>query len=835
MTSNRKSPIWPYLVVLAGLFLLSVAAPRGWETRPAARRELPIDKSLRRQQTGQPQHRAIVLRAKSHDARGRVVITPIEIKSVLKLAQASLFEAGSLAPSSLTAGDTVPMVEPGKAESPMFISIQDEPFDDITNLAQPQPSATAPQVATESDASDELVSEPADELAGDDAAPNYDNWPLPHALIERLKRLGQHKASRTWSADVRSLMDRLGGVRVDDPAATDLLRDLRAKAVTVSTLEAFAPAQREFESAQLDLVRRLDLWEQAAAAARQQFVLQDSPAVDASMRNALTKVAALVESAPIGNTWSEYLLLDRIDRLADDTSDEATAERHRVAQTVLARMTDARLTPAQRELLTRSPLVELKQRLRIWAVEQLPVGELLHTVEAYEQARVASLGQTLAEQSAVLVESPDPAQKRLGGELERHYRNANLRLVVTRELLDRCLPQPPPAADRVNETIVGVPTRGLSTISTRLAVRLFPANEQIRLGIEANGVVDSATSSTSGPVTLHSAGESTYFVGKLVVIDRHGLRVGRAMAEADNQSRLAGLETDFDGIPLVRNLVRSYALSEHDAKQSEAQQEVEAKVAARASERLDAEVNARLAQAEADFRRRILAPLARLDLAPDVVQLTTTEDRVTTRLRLAGDDQTGAHTPRPLALSNSLASLQLHESALNNGLDRLQLAGRSFTLPELHQWITQRLDRPGTAMPEDLPENVVVTFAAEDPVHVRCIDGRVEVTLSFAELDDGHRVWYDFQITVYYHPRLEGLRLEFFRHGPIELSGEAYAGRAAIGLRGIFAKVFSSRRTLKFEPAIDRRNAALATLEFNSALVDNGWISVTVADEKHRR
>ena len=136
-------------------------------------------------------------------------------------------------------------------------------------------------------------------------------------------------------------------------------------------------------------------------------------------------------------------------------------------------------------------------------------------------------------------------------------------------------------------------------------------------------------------------------------------------------------------------------------------------------------------------------------------------------------------------------------------------------------------------MPEDLPENVVVTFAANDPVRVRFIEGRVEVTVAIAELDDGHRAWYDFQITVYYTPRREGLHLEFFRDGPIELSGDAYAGRAAIGLRGIFAKVFSSRRTLKFEPAPNPQNAALATLEFSSAIVDNGWISVTVADRRH--
>jgi hypothetical protein len=302
------------------------------------------------------------------------------------------------------------------------------------------------------------------------------------------------------------------------------------------------------------------------------------------------------------------------------------------------------------------------------------------------------------------------------------------------------------------------------------------------------------------------------------------------MAEADNQSRLAGLETNFDGIPLVRNLVRGYALAEHEEKQSEAQREVEAKVAARAGERFELEVNARLTQAEADFRRSILRPMAQLDLDPTIVQLSTTEDRITARLRLAGEDQAGAHTPRPLALSNTLASLQLHESAINNALQRLQLAGRTFTLPELHEWVTQRINRAGAAIPEDLPENVVVTFAAKDPVRMRFVEGRVEVTVAIAELDDGHRAWYDFQITVYYQPHREGLRLEFIRDGAIELSGEAYAGRAAIGLRGIFAKVFSSRRTLKLEPKVNPENAALATLEFSSAIVDNGWISVTVAD-----
>ena len=271
--------------------------------------------------------------------------------------------------------------------------------------------------------------------------------------------------------------------------------------------------------------------------------------------------------------------------------------------------------------------------------------------------------------------------------------------------------------------IVGVPSRGQSTTSSQLTVRLFPAPNQLRLGIEAAGVVDSQTSSTAGPVTFMSHGESSYRVGKLIVINGEGIRVGRAMADVNNQTRLSGLETDFDGIPLLRNFVRSYALSQHGEKQGQARQEVEVKVASRAEQRLDAEVNARLLKAESEFRDRFVAPLARLGLDRTVIQLATSQDRLTARLRLGRHDQLGAHTPRPLALSNSLASVQIHESAINNLLDRFELAGRTFTLPELYQRISNPLGRMPVKVPDDLPENVVVTFAEEDPVRVRCHRG----------------------------------------------------------------------------------------------------------------
>jgi hypothetical protein len=99
------------------------------------------------------------------------------------------------------------------------------------------------------------ITKPEEDMADPAAAPNFERWPAPYALIERLKRLARHDGGREWAADVCTLIDRLGEVRVDDPAATELLSELRSKAGEVAALQLGPHWQRDFERAQLDLIR----------------------------------------------------------------------------------------------------------------------------------------------------------------------------------------------------------------------------------------------------------------------------------------------------------------------------------------------------------------------------------------------------------------------------------------------------------------------------------------------------------------------------------------------------------------------------------------------------
>jgi hypothetical protein len=305
---------------------------------------------------------------------------------------------------------------------------------------------------------------------------------------------------------------------------------------------------------------------------------------------------------------------------------------------------------------------------------------------------------------------------------------------------------------------------------------------------------------------------------------------------ADAESRynnLVSLETDYDAVPILGSVVRNYALSQHDGARDQARMEVEHKVAAKARGLLDAQLAPRVAQATENFRQKVLAPLERLGIDATPIDMATTSERMTLRVRLSGQDQLGAHTPRPRALSDSLISFQIHQSALNNMLERLELNGQQFELPELFKWLAQKMDRPQGAAPEDLPDGVKLTFAEHDAIRVRCENDRAEVTIALAELRQGRKVWRNFTARAYYRTDVSSLEARLVRDGIVYLEGPELQGKAEFVLRGIFSKVMSHNRPLNLVPEKLTSDARVQDLQINQFVIEDGWIGLAYGPSRN--
>lgn len=836
MSSSKQTPVWPFVIVLVVLFVLSVTAPRAWrsalqkpsppvveerfgpfepaaaESAPSAPDTLPPPAPTFALELDAPESLAT-------EPSASTVVAPERDVAAAQVPPSATPAAMELAPPFANQAAVQQVDEstsPPALELPPAVHVAHLP-----EIKSDRPAMTLPE-ATPGD--------PADDL----------NWQAPTALLAQLERLAQSPDCAAWAIHVRSLLlalaEDLDGQR---GKAQRILPELRQAAQSGAKLASGItepPTATLLMRTQYALIRRLDLWERTPGIGLPSDLPPASPvavapAAEAEMATCLASIESLTRSHEHGPSWREYLMLQDLKTATQANVDFAA--RQELARTVLARLQHARRTISDRRLLQRGPLASLDAELNRWAAEQVDPRRLLAHVERYEEQLDAQSAQHLADDWRALHWSSNEADQELAAQLDAHYRNANVRLAVAGTLVNRFVPQPDAISSPVRDFILGASVRGRSTTFTTLTVKLLPDPRQLRLGFEALGVVDSDTAATSGPATLYSVGQSSFWVRKLAVVNANGLRTKPAIASADNYyNNLVDVESDYDNWPFVGGFVRDKAREQHEELRNEARNEVSQRLAVRAREQFDSEMEPRIAKARGEFDRRVLKPLDKLALDLTPVDMATTSDRLVMRLRVAGGDQLAAHTPRPRALSDSLISLQLHESALNNILERLDLAGREFTIAELMAHVTQRLSLTPTKLPDDLPENVAITFADEGAVRLRCVEGRMQITLNVKELTQGRHRWHDFSVMAYYQPQIVAQSASLVRDGGIQLGGESIRGKPELLLRSIFSKALSKSRPWNI---VDPKLAAdprLSDLEVTQFTVEDGWIGLSYSPRR---
>jgi hypothetical protein len=457
---------------------------------------------------------------------------------------------------------------------------------------------------------------------------------------------------------------------------------------------------------------------------------------------------------------------------------------------------------------------------------------LLACLERYESSASAADAATVRMALAAIGRNGSPTAEALARAVSDYYHAANVRIAVHREFVSRMLPESTVTTNAVNDFVLGRPVKGRSTVEQSLAVRFVPHPNEIRMELVVNGEVASRTVTASGPVSIHSRGVATFTVAKPITLTASGLSFGNARGTASSNARLASIETRFDNVPVMGELVRTIAKNQHDGAKQEANREVSSKVLGRACRQVDQEAEPKFAEMAEKIREKVWQPLVTLGLEPAPVALETTEDVASMRLRLAAANQLSAHTPRPRAPADALVSFQVHETVANNAVGQFGFAGKRLDLPELSRLVCERLGLD-PQVPDDLPDDVVITFAREEPLRLECRDGLVHVRVALDTFECGRRTWYDVIAKVAYRPIARGSQVTLEREGPVQISGPGHQGRMEIGLRTIFGKIFAQSRPVPLVPEKVTKNPALADLVAVQAVATDGWLAIALAEPQH--
>lgn len=531
--------------------------------------------------------------------------------------------------------------------------------------------------------------------------------------------------------------------------------------------------------------------------------------------------------------WTAFLLLDELDAAAmQDDADE----RALLAQRFLSRLKHYSLQSEHRQWLQRGSVDALADELRSWTVRPIDYARLLSDLERGETDSIdlAAIKVSEAFQTLRFTESAEAA--RVADAIDVTYRNANVRTAISVDLINRFLPTLPARTEPIRTTVLGNDVRGVSTVKSDLSVQLQPSADSWQLTLGTDGDVATRSQSGQSGVSVLSSGHNTFHAQTPLIIRPKGYQVGETFVSVTGQQHLSGIRSPYDRWPLIGSLVHGIAESRFENALPVAKQISGDRIRREVTTELQTQLTQKARGAETQLDELVLGPLGRLNLDPQVIDLETTPRRLVARYRLAGDWQLASHTPRPRAWSDSWMSVQIHQSALNNTLERLLPTGQAKSIQEFYTDTMNLFGQNAKALPDDVPGDAMIEFASTRPITVEIDDGKVWITLRIVRLSepDGAALT-RFIVRAGYQPKVNGLESHLVRDGHLSIRGPGMTMGQRIAVRALFNKILSEQRPIPLTGPRVIAHPAMRGLAVSQLELRDGWLALAISPETSPR
>lgn len=685
---------------------------------------------------------------------------------------------------------------------------------------------------------------------------NVEAWPSTPSLQRLLREMTSLNPSADQSAITDSITSELNQLRsiypLSDRRAAEPLAEL-ARLARESILVGESSIDRDEQIAWLCMghavARRADTWAAIHDIVSHPYsllsetpnsLLSETPIPEASTDASITRgdVAAAVQvlHRDLDQTgdvdgWREYLLLDEIEAALQDPS----AERLALAQSFLSRLHYHSIDADAREFVSRRSVQQLAQFIRPWAGGAVDYAKLMMQIESLESDPTDLASMELADAIATLSHTRSPAVGKLAEVMTTHYQNANVRIAISEELINRLLPEIQPQVKPIRTRVLGSQVRGVSTVRGNLKVRLKPSTDQWLLSLQTLGDIQSRTTGSRDGVSVLTSGNNEFLAEKIVKIDSNGLVANETDVAVTGQAKLRGVRSQYDAWPLLGPLVREIAKSKFEESRSAANRIAAAQIRSEVSREMDGRVEEQSEAATKLLTDVLLGPMSRMQLDPQVMQMETTEKRLVARYRVAGSWQLAAFTPRIRAYNDSLMSVQVHQSMLNNTLEQLIARDEPMTIEDLLQR-SAGVFGSSIAAPEDVPQDVTIQFTDSRPITIEIEDDRLWVTMRIDSLrKGGDASLRSFLVRAAYKARTDGLTAELVRDGHLSISGPGMSMRQRLPIRLVFNKVLSDDRPIRLTLPTLADLPAAAGLAITQCELRDGWIGIAIGPHRPER
>lgn len=518
------------------------------------------------------------------------------------------------------------------------------------------------------------------------------------------------------------------------------------------------------------------------------------------------------------------------DQLTDETAKQFLARKQ--FQALRAAAADYMAVAARKNIVADTP--ETRKQL----------AALIAALEANEAQPGTASATAVRQAFSALKGSAADGGERLSAALRANYFNYNFQVVVSEAFINRFVAEKRNETGPVDDFVLGAKVDGNQTTYTDVTFDLKPDAANARFEIKLSGTTNSSTQGVTEQATIFTQGQHHFWANKPVIFNGEKFSTEPARISVDANNYTQGAETALSGIPLFGGLADSIAVGEAKKRKAESEAIARGRVSDKVLPRLNKDVDEKFAQANNDLEAKTNAPLRELGIFPDAKSFQTTESQLKVQTRLMAKGELGAGAPYAVAPPKGGVAVQLHESVMNNSIDRLELAGKTMDEDELKTLFEERARKifgPDFKFPQaeedkdydadaEESEPAVLIFAAADPIRVQISNGLLIIRLraGIQREDDDDIPTQTITIKLKFSVKDNEIRVE--REGGIGVTPvEKPASRtkqltSAIVMKGIFqratpARVLNGKRSVKFEgKSVDVNISKIEVLD--------GWLTI---------
>lgn len=456
-------------------------------------------------------------------------------------------------------------------------------------------------------------------------------------------------------------------------------------------------------------------------------------------------------NVPDGPVWLDYLQADELRKLSEGVVPVS------VISEIHSRLSNPRRmqNDKQRRFLKRPGFVQLRQELdRFLERQQRPViltvadGEktealreaLWLLVDSLEQYSLTSSTESATsahrahEQVAAL--SHDEG-RRIAEVLATHYFNDNLRVIVSEGFLSRVVGYKFEESGDVDDFILGAKVTGKQTTTGSISVDLTPGESAIQFYMRLDGVTRSNTLGRTDEAVVSTRGYHTFVATKSIAFDGDVFRTAPGEINVKASNTTTGIRTNASNLLVIGAIADNVAQGE--VRRRKAQSEVIAadRVRQRVLPEFNKGIEGEFAKLTTNLETKVNPKLLDADLYPSRRSFSSTDDEMHIRTRLMDTLEFGGNAATLVTTGKDSAAVHLHESVINNALNRLALRSLEMTEAELVKTLTDSLRgllgdgiKFGDEAETDRePDNTKFVFPDEDVLRVKLDDGLMTIIL----------------------------------------------------------------------------------------------------------